>query len=46
MYVMVDVGFMNGGDLECMFKLIDVVVELGVDVIKFQMVDLDVLFGD
>ena len=45
-YIMADVGLTNGGDIERAMRLINIVAEMGVDAIKFQMIGPDTLLGD
>ena len=45
-YIMADLGLTNGGDLKRTFELIDVAASAGVDAVKFQMINPDVLLGD
>jgi len=45
-YIMADIGLTNGGDLKRTFKLIELVAQLGVDAVKFQMIGPEVLLGD
>jgi len=45
-YIMADLGLTNGGELERTFKLIDFASEMGVDAVKFQMINPDSLLGD
>lgn len=45
-FVMADLGLTCGGDFERSIKLIDTAAELGVDAVKFQMLDSGELLGD
>jgi len=45
-YIMADLGLTNGGDLDRSLKLIDKAAELGVDAVKFQMIEPEKLLGD
>jgi sialic acid synthase SpsE len=45
-YIMADVGLTNGGDLERAMRLIDIVADMGVDAVKFQMIGPETLLGD
>ena len=45
-FVMADLGLTNGGDLDRAISLINIAVDLGVDAVKFQMLDANELLGD
>lgn len=45
-YLMADLGLTNGGDLERGKELIRIAADLGVDAVKFQMIDAERLLGD
>ena len=45
-YIIGDVGLTNNGSLKDTFKLINILSNLGVDAIKFQMIGPEVLLGD
>ncbi len=45
-YIMADLGLTNGGDLERGKELIKISRDLGVDAVKFQMLDAEKLLGD
>jgi len=45
-YVMADLGLTNGGDLERAKDLIRAARDIGVDAVKFQMIDAEKLLGD
>ena len=45
-FIMADLGLTNGGSLGRALELIEVASELGVDCVKFQMIDSDELLGD
>ena len=45
-YIMADLGLCNGGDIKRTFELIDIAEGMGVDAVKFQMINPDSLLGD
>ena len=45
-YIMADLGLTNGGDIKRTFQLIDILAEIGVDAVKFQMIGPETLLGD
>lgn len=45
-YIMADLGLTNGGDLSRAKELINTSRDLGVDAVKFQMIDAEKLLGD
>lgn len=45
-FIIADLGLTNGGSLQRALELIGVASELGVDAVKFQMLDSDELLGD
>lgn len=45
-YIMADLGLTNGGDLNRGKELIRIAADLGVDAVKFQMIDAEKLLGD
>lgn len=46
LFIIADLGLTCGGDLKRSFELIDTAAELGVDAVKFQMIDSGELLGD
>ena len=46
LFVMADLGLTCGGDLDRSFELIKTAADLGVDAVKFQMLDSGELLGD
>ena len=45
-YIMADIGLTNGGDIKRTFELVDIVSDIGVDAVKFQMIGPEYLLGD
>ncbi len=45
-YIMADLGLTNGGDLKRAKEMIEISRDLGVDAVKFQMIDAEKLLGD
>lgn len=45
-YIMADLGLTNGGDIKRTFELIDMAADMGVDAVKFQMINPENLLGD
>ncbi len=45
-YIMADLGLTNGGDIDRTYRLIDIISEIGVDAVKFQMIGPETLLGD
>jgi len=46
LFIMADLGLTNGGNIDRALKLIGVASDLGVDAVKFQMIDSAELLGD
>lgn len=46
LFIMADIGLTNGGDIQRTFELIKIASDLGLDGVKLQMLEADLLLGD